>query len=240
MRRKITGITLVSILLILAGKAVVAAEEISALEVERFLLVEMEFSPTGAMRMWAAIEPAITDNRLQAALVLFFLERLDRVSGPIAIKEKIGLVITTALEDDLPVVLLIDEIHEGLARGIRLQLILRVITQQRKIISGVRDLLEARRIFITNTREEEGEVIFLPRERFDLVVMHIADALGIYLAAEGDPRHAAALYATAAERLVRLSEIEIIPTAIVELVLRRIDGEALSEIVVDVLDIDQD
>lgn len=231
---------MVSVLLVLAGRTGIAAEEISALEVERFLLVEMEFSPAVAMRMWAAIEPAITDNRLQAACVLFFLERLDRASGLIAIKEGIGLVITTALEDDLPVVLLIDEIREGLARGIRLQRILQVIAQQREIISGVRDLLEERRIFITGTREEEGEVILLPRKQFDLVVMHIADALVIYLAAGGDPRHAAALHITAADRLRRLSEIKIIPTAIVELVLRRIDGEALSEIVVDVLDIDQD
>ncbi len=237
--RRIMGI-LVTVLLFLAGTAAAAAEEIPGSEIKRFLILEMEFSPAGAIRIWNSMYRAITNNRLQAEEALAFLKRLNRASGPTAIKEEIGLVITATLEGELPVVLLIDRTNEWLARGIRLQLILQAITQQKEIISGVRDLLEEGGIFITGAREEEREIILLPREQFDLVVMHIADALLIYLAAERDPRHIAALYDAAAERLLRLSAVEIIPTAIVELVLQRIDGVAFSEMVIDVTEIDQD
>ncbi|MCI2424728.1 hypothetical protein LM599_01685 [Candidatus Acetothermia bacterium] len=241
MRRIIIGIV-VSVLLILAGTATAAtaAAEIPVSEVKRFLMIEMEFSPAGAMRMWTAIHLAITEHRLQTVEALSFLTWLDRASGPRAIKEEIGLVIAATLEDKLPVVQLLSRTNEWLARGIHLHLILQAITQQKEILSGVRDLLEERGIFIIGAREEEREIILLSRRQFDLVVMHIADALQIYLAARGDPRHVDALYNTAAKRLIRLSAIEIIPTLIVDLILRRIDGEALSEMVLAVPRINRD
>jgi hypothetical protein len=229
MRQKIIGIS-VFILLIFASTVAAAAAGIPISEVRRFLLLEMGFSPAGSMRMWNAIYRAITDNRLQTGEALSFLVLLNRAHGLTAIKEAIGLAVAATLDDELPVTLLINRTSEGLARGIRLQLILKATTQQRAILSGVRDLLVERGIFIIGAEERE---IPLPHGQFNLVVMHMADALHIYLAGREDPRHIVGLHTVATKRLVRLSEIGIIPAATVSLVLRLIDNDALSKMVID-------
>ena len=97
-----------------------------------------------------AFEIGFSLGRLHPDQMLRLVTRLAADKGTAADKEGILLTIAQALEDDLPVSLLVDKTEEGLARRVPLGIILngavgktRILglVQRKQVLEAVRDLL---------------------------------------------------------------------------------------------------
>jgi len=156
---------------------------------------------------------------------LRLVTRLAAVEGDPVEKERILLTLASVLAEGLPVKTLVDKALEGLARGKPLFHIGREVSRRAHLHTEVRDLLYAKGIFVAT--EGEATSPFLPPERFDLLVIHIADALGEYLEGYGSPLEGYLLEEVVRLRFSKLKGV-VIPVGDVELVLARIKGGDLS------------
>lgn len=181
-----------------------------------------------------AFKIGFSQGRLLPDEALHLVERLTAVEGAPADKEAILLTIAHALEDDLPVTTLVNKVAEGLARGVPLPRIEQGISRRGRLLAEVRDLLYSKGIFSVS---EEAQAVSpsLPVPIFDLLVTHIADALGDYLEGGGSPLEGHLLFQEVSLRLSMLKGV-VIPTEAVELALNRIGPADLTRVVLKVLD----
>jgi hypothetical protein len=137
---------------------------------------------------------------------------LAEKEGSAASKEAILSAVMLALEDDLPVTMLIDKIKEGLGpSGVPqpkapLLEISQEIARRAQLLSEVRALLWSKGIF-SAPEGTQAAVPSLPPERFDYLVNEIADALGDYLEGEGSPQEGHLLFQEVSHRLFSLSQL---------------------------------
>ena len=165
---------------------------------------------------------------------LRLVTRLSAVEASLADKEALLLTFASVLAESLPVKTLVDKALEGLSRGVLLSQINREVSRRAYLLTEVRDLLYAKGIFVA--KEGEATSPFLPPERFDLLVIHIADALGEYLEGGGSPLEGYLLEEVVRLRLSKLKGV-VIPIGDVELILARIKGADLSRMVQKIQDL---
>ncbi len=164
---------------------------------------------------------------------LRLVTRLPAVEASLADKEALLLTFASVLVEGLPAQTLVDKALEGLTRGVPLSQIGLQVSIRAHLLTEVRDLLYAKGIFVV--KEGEATSPFLPPERFDLLVIHIADALGEYLEGGGSPLEGYLLEEVVRLRLSKLKGA-VIPVEDVELVLARIGPGDLARVVLEVLD----
>jgi hypothetical protein len=137
---------------------------------------------------------------------------LAEKEGSVADKEAILSIIRHALEDDLPVEMLVDKIKEGLGPAeiaqakVPLPQIVQEVSRRVCLLSEVRDLLWNKGIF-SLPEGEKAVVPALSPKRFDSLVTEIADALGDYLEGGGSPLEGYLLFQTVSHRLWTLSQL---------------------------------
>lgn len=184
-------------------------------------------------------------GRLSPDRMIQLVNRLAADEGTQADKEGILLVVARALEDDLPVDLLIDKAEEGLARNIPLGVILngtvgetRILglVQRKQILEGVRDLLYSKGIFCVSGKGQ-AVATSLPIERFDRIVTEIADVLCDYTESGGSPFDGHLIYEQVRIRLETLSQLREPPILAEDaaLVLERIEPGDLTSVILKVL-----
>ncbi len=180
-------------------------------------------------------------GRLVPDRTLQLVNRLAADKGTTADKEGILLTIAHALEDDLPVTLLIDKTEEGLARNVPLYVILngsggtvRILglVQREKALVAVRDdLLYAKGIFCIS-RTGQATATSLPRTRFDRIVTEVADVICDYVESGASPLDGHLIYQQVQTRLENLSQLRqpVILPEDAALVLARIKPADLTEV----------
>ncbi len=184
-------------------------------------------------------------GRLSPDRMLQLVNRLAVDEGSPADKEGILLVIARALEDDLPVDLLVDKTEEGLARRIPLGVILngtvgetRILglVQRKQILEAVRDLLYSKGIFCVSGKGQ-AVATSLPIERFDRIVTEIADVLCDYTESGGSPFDGHIIYEKVRIRLETLSQLRKPPILAEDaaLVLERLEPGDLTSVILKVL-----
>lgn len=180
----------------------------------------------------SAFQIGFSQGRLAPDEACHLIDRLGAADGEPAEKEGILLTIAHALEDDLPVSLLVEKVEEGLARRVSLSMILngsagqpRILgLKQREFLLGaVRDLLFAKGIFSV-PEGGQGGAAALAVPRFDHLVNAISDFLADYIEAGKSPLEGSAMMDDLSHRLHSLSALEepVIPVGDVELVLDRV------------------
>ncbi len=190
--------------------------------------------------LMSAFQIGFSQGRLAPAEACHLIDRLAAADGEPAEKEGILLTIAHALENDLPVSLLVEKAEEGLARRVSLALILdgsagqpRILgLKQREFLLGaVRDLLFAKGIFSV---PEGGQTAptSLPVLRFDHLVNAISDFLAEYIEAGKSPLEGSAMMDELSRRLHSLAALEkpLIPQGDVGLVLDRVGPGDLTSI----------
>ena len=202
----------------------IALAETSVADMSQALQI---LSPSSGEEILTAFKIGFSQGRLSLDEALHLVERLTAADGSLANKEIILLAIAHTLGDDLPVTTLVEKVEEGLARGIPLPQIEQRISQRGQLLAEVRDLLYSKGIFSVS---EEAQAVLpsLPSSRFDLLVTHIADALGDYLEGGGSPLEGYLLFQEVNLRLSMLKASSVIPGEDVELVLSRIKPRDLT------------
>jgi hypothetical protein len=180
-------------------------------------------------------------GRMDVAATYRLINRLKAYEGEQDDKEQILMTIGQALQDDLPVRMLMENTEEGMARGAPLSLILRGaagqppilgLTQREYLLGATRDTLYIGRIF-SAPPGVKAATQSLPAARFDLLVNEIADCLADYVESGRSPLEGHLLYKQVSERLTNLANLKvpIVPSSDVQLVLERITPADLSFIV---------
>ncbi len=193
-----------------------------------------------------ALTLGFSQGCLQPAEALHLIERLTPNAGEPRDKEGILLTIAHAIQDGLPVTMLVEKAEEGLARNIPLSLILngsngqpRILglNQREYLLGAVRDLLYSKGIFSCppGTQPVPQSV---PVARFDTLVNETADCLADYVEAGGSPLEGHLMYQQVSTRLTDLSKLTT-PTILPEdakLVLDRITPADLTAIVLKIFE----
>ncbi len=180
-----------------------------------------------------AFKIGFAQGHLLPEATLRLVTRLSAVEASLVDKEAILLTFASVLAEGLPAKTLVDKALEGLSRGVPLSQIGLQVSIRAYLLTEVRDLLYAKGIFVA--KEGEATSPFLPPERFDLLVIHIADALGEYLEGGGSPLEGYLLEEVVRLRLSKLKDA-VIPAEDVELALARIGPGDLTRVVLEVLD----
>jgi len=184
-------------------------------------------------RILESFKVGLVQGQLLPEESLRLVTRLTAVEGNPVEKEAILLTLAFALTEGLPGKSLVDKTLEGLSRRAPLVQIGQQVSIRARLLVEVRDLLYSKGIFVA----AEGQVassVLLPA-RFDLLIIHIADALGEYLEGGGSPLDGHLLKEAVQLRLSKLEEV-VIPVEDVELVLARITAGDLSRVLQKVLD----
>ena len=223
----ILGILGIVVLLINCGIALAETTVADVAQALRALLL-----PRGE-EILEAFKIGFDQERLLLEETLRLVTRLAAVEGSLADKEEILLTIASALMDDLPVKTLVNKALEGLTRGVPLIQIGLQVSIRAHLITEVRGLLYAKGIFVPD--EEQTGSPFLSSERFDLLVIHIADALAEHVEGGGSPLDGYLLEDVVRLRFSKLKGA-VIPVEDVELVLARIGPGDLTRVVLEVLD----
>jgi len=204
-----------------------------------------ELSLVHRQEILQAFRVGFSQERLSPPRMLRLVTRLTAAQGEPKEKEGILLTIARALEDDLPVTLLVGKAEEGLARRVPLGIILngsvgetRILglVKREEILRAVRDLLYFKRIF---TASGKGQTVAtsLPQSRFDRIVTEVADVLCDYTEAGESPLDGHLIYEKVRLRLETLSQLKeppILPED-AALVLRRITPGDLTSVLLKVL-----
>ncbi len=183
-------------------------------------------------RILAAFQLGISVETLSPDSALLVTDRLIQSSGLQSDKETVLVALATTLEQALPVERLIDKVIEGISRRVALSAIRFEIEVRARLQAGVRDLLFSKGIFVGG-RGSGGTA--LPQDRFDLLVMHIADALADYRGGGGSPLDYPSVYLAVQQRLTFLGG-SVIPMADVDLALARIEPTELGSVLLGVLE----
>jgi hypothetical protein len=203
-------------------------------------------SLTNAEEIMQAFEIGFSQGSLYPEEALHLVKRLTVAEGSKAEKEEILLTIAHALEDDLPVSLLVGKIEEGLARKVPLTVVLngsggqhRILglVQRAALLGAVRDLLYSKRIFGAPEGAKAVSTC-LPNSRFDSLVNEIAAFLADYIEGGGSPLEGYRMFQEMGARLHSLAGLKepVIPMEDVELVLERVGPGDLTNIVLRVLE----
>ena len=201
--------------------------------------------PTSAPEIMAALEIGFAQGRIEPDEVLHLISRLAIVQGEPAEKEAILLTIAHALQDNLPVKILVDQVEEGLARNIPLTVIFngsggqpRILglVQRASLLEAVRDLLYSKRIF-SAPEGTKAVSTCLPNARFDCLVSEIAGSLADYLEGGGSPLEGYLMFQQVSLRLQKLAGLREPPLLAedVDLVLERLTPTDLTNIVLAIL-----
>ncbi|MEA1871688.1 MAG: hypothetical protein U9N00_05805 [Candidatus Bipolaricaulota bacterium] len=201
--------------------------------------------PTSAAEIMAAFEVGFTQGRIEPGEALHLIGRLSTAQGEQAEKEAILLTIAHALQDDLPVELLVDNVEEGLTRNIPLTVILngsggqpRILglVQRASLLEAVRDLLYSKRIF-SAPEGTKAVSTCLPNARFDCLVSEIAGPLADYLEGGGSPLEGYLMFQQVSLRLQTLAGLREPPLLVeeVDLVLERLTPTDLTNIALPIL-----
>jgi hypothetical protein len=201
--------------------------------------------PTSAPEIMAALEIGFAQGRIEPDEMLHLIGRLSTAQGNPAEKEAILLTITHALQDDLPVKILVDQVEEGLARNIPLTVILngsggqpRIVglVQRASLLEVVRDLLYSKRIF-SAPEGTKAVSTCLSNARFDCLVSEITGSLADYLEGGGSPLEGYLMFEQVGLRLQTLAGLREPPLLAedVDLVLERLTPTDLTSIVLAVL-----
>jgi hypothetical protein len=201
--------------------------------------------PANAPEIMAALEIGFAQGRIEPDEALHLIRRLSTVQGDPAEKEAILLTIAHALQDNLPVKILVDQVEEGLARNIPLTVILngsggqpRILglVQRASLLEAVRDLLYSKRIF-SAPEGTKAVSTCLPNARFDCLVSEIAGSLADYLEGGGSPLEGYLMFQQVSRRLQKLAGLREPPLLVedVDLVLERLTPTDLTNIVLAIL-----
>ncbi len=183
-------------------------------------------------RILTAFQLGTSVGTLSPDSALLLTDRLLQSSGLQSDKETVFLTLATTLELALPVERLIDKVIEGLSRRVALSAIRFEIEVRARLQASVRDVLFSKGIFVGG-RGSGGTS--LPQDRFDLLVMHIADALGDYREGGGSPLDYPSVSLAVQQRLTYLGG-SVIPMADVELALARIEPTELGSVLLGALE----
>ena len=201
--------------------------------------------PTNAHEIMAALEIGFAQGRIEPDEMLHLIVRLSTAQGNPAEKEAILITIAHALQDDLPVKILVDKVEEGLARNIPLTVILngsgghpRILglVQRASLLEAVRDLLYSKRIF-SAPEGTKAVSTCIPNARFDCLVSEIAGSLADYLEGGGSPLEGYVMLQKVSLRLQTLAGLREPPLLAkdVDLVLERLTPTDLTNIVLAIL-----
>ena len=230
--RRLIGRIAVSLTVLLLVSSWLAPQAFSQAPLETVEELLRSASISSTDRILAAFQLGISVGTLSPDSALLVTDRLIQSSGLQSDKETVLVVLATALEQALPVERLIDKVIEGISRRVALSAIRFEIEVRARLQAGVRDLLFSKGIFVGG-RGSGGTA--LPQERFDLLVMHIADALGDYREGGGSPLDYPSVYLAVQQRLTYLGG-SVIPLADVDLALARIEPTELGAILLGALE----
>jgi hypothetical protein len=207
---------------------------------------------TSSERILNAIELGLSgEGGFPAEQMLHLIQQLATLSGDPTDKEAVLLLLTRALEEELPVDGLLAkgfELAAALEEGLPIE---EIVLEARKLITlrmplstieqdlslrlallrGVRDQLFDMDIFILPPGATPRSPSELPASHFNQLLVQIADAIGDYLAGGGSP-HVDALLESVSTRLENLSADPnpTIPKEDVDLVLKLPDPLKLEDL----------
>ncbi len=184
----------------------------------------MAASIPSAEQIRGAFQLGISASILTAEDALLVTDRIVQAAGTAADKEAILLALATTLEQALPVERLIDKVIEGISRRVPLSAIRFEVQLRASLQAGIRDLLFSKGIFVGSPSSAGGTA--LPQQRFNLLVMHISDALGDYREGGGSPLDYPSVHSAVEQRLTYLGG-SVILLQDVELALSRIEPAEL-------------
>jgi len=179
--------------------------------------------------MLGAIELGLNQPDFPAESLLRLIDRMARRPAPAIEREAVLVVITQAIEEGLPIEGMVDKAFEGLARNVPMAQLEDGLRQLRTLLAEVRDLLYARGVFSAAPGTQSAVANVLPNTRFNLLVVHISEAIDDYLSGGGSPFEGHLLYQEVHERLVQLEGV-ILDSEDVALVLERIDPSDLTQV----------
>ena len=162
------------------------------------------------------------------SILLLFARTLEK-GMPIDELLPTGFQLADALEEGLPIEGILLEALKGIAQGSSISVINASLTQRLILLREVRDLLFERGIFRVSTGSAQSSPTALPANRFDQLVVQIADAVSDFLEGGGRPFEGEAMYELVADRLHRLPEAVVLPED-VSLVLDRIGPPDLTQV----------
>jgi hypothetical protein len=187
-------------------------------------------------RVMAALDLGLKSSCCFAADETYrLLERLAAVLGSAADKEAIVLTITQAIEQGIPVDILLNKAFEGLARAVPLAHLGQLLELRLRLVLECRDLFYSRGIF----RASPGASVAagataLPPSRFDDLLSNFGDALGDGLDSGGSPFESQRIYDEVHERLTQLSGT-VLTASDVDLVFSRVEPADLTQVVLAAL-----
>jgi hypothetical protein len=207
-------------------------------DVQRALIA---LTPAHWQEIMSAFALGFERGQITIPVAYRLVNRLSAYQGNQGDKEQILMTIGRALQDDLPVEMLIEKTEEGMARGAPLSLILMGsmgqppilgLAQRVELMEATRDMLYTRRIF-SAPPGAKAATQSLPIARFNILVNEIADVLADYVESGGSPVQGYLLYQQVSERLTNLANLKapIVPLADAQLVLERVTATDLSSIV---------
>ncbi len=201
----------------------------------------MALTPANSQEIMSGFLLGFERGRIGVSSAYRLINRLSVYQGEQSDKEQILMTIKYALQDDLPVGMLLEKTEEGMARGAPLSLILVGSTgqppilgliQRVELLGATRDTLYTRRIF-SAPPGAKATTQSLPIARFDILVNEIADVLAGYVESGGSPLEGHLLYQQVSYRLTNLANLKvpIVPLGDAQFVLERVTPTDLSSIV---------
>jgi len=179
--------------------------------------------------MLGAIELGFGQPDFPAEQLLRLIDRLAGRPAPAIEKEAVLRVITHAIEEGLPIEGMVDKAFEGLARSVPMAQLENGLQQLHILLAEIRDLLYSRGIFSAGPGAQSTAINALPIERFNLLVLHISEAIDSYLSGGGSPFESQLLFEEVHERLTQLQGVILDPMD-VELVFERINPSDLTQV----------
>ena len=173
----------------------------------------------------APIPAANEDKEAILLLVTRAIERDLPVEGLVGV----SFDLAHALDEGLPISEVINEALKGITQGVSSAVIEAGITQRLSLLREVRDLLFERGIFRAAPDEGYVPASALAAESFDLFVAEIADAVSDFLSGGGSPFDGDALYGLVSERLNRLPDT-LVPADDVHRILENIGPPDLTRV----------
>lgn len=210
MRRIVFALFLTTCLLS-AGFSLTGAEA-SIADVQE-ALVSLSLANSG--EIMEAFTLGMSQGNLEPAEALHLIDRLTVRDADPEDTEGILLSIAQAIQDGLPVTMLIEKAEEGLARNVPLSIILngangqpRILglSQRAYMLGAVRDLLYSKGIFSCPSGAQPVSQS-IPVGRFNTLVNETADCLADYVEAGGSPLEGHLMYQQVNGRLADLSNL---------------------------------
>ena len=214
------------LLLLTAAVALAVSAQVPLQDYERALYSIPVFNPDF---MLSTIELAMTQEDFPAEPLLSFIERLADHPGEPFEKDAILMVLAHAMEVGLPIEGLVSKAFEGLARRIPLHQLESWLSQRMVLLAETRDLLYSKGIFSAPSGSPQTVPTAIPMPRFNLLLIHISEAIGDFLEGGGSPFDGHVLYQEVYNRLSMLQGVTLVPDD-VQLVLERIEPSDLTQV----------